>query len=67
MPHELPANRIQVNIAAAVVTVFEGDKPVMSMRGVTGKPGDETPMLSSTIHSIVLNPPWNVPASIARE
>ena len=67
MPHELPANRIQVNIAAAVVTVFEGDKPVMSMRGVTGKPGDETPMLSSTIHSIVLNPPWNVPAGIARE
>jgi L,D-transpeptidase YcbB len=67
MPHELPANRIQVNIAAAVVTVFEGDKPVMSMRGVTGKVGTETPMLSSTIHSIVLNPPWNVPARIARE
>jgi murein L,D-transpeptidase YcbB/YkuD len=37
----------------------------MSMRAVTGRPGDETPMLSSTINSIVINPPWNVPTSIA--
>ncbi|WP_081987934.1 L,D-transpeptidase family protein [Sphingomonas sp. 37zxx] len=66
LPHELPKNRIQVNIAAAVLTVFEGDSPVMSMKAVTGKPGGgETPMLASTIHSVVLNPPWNVPSSIA--
>jgi murein L,D-transpeptidase YcbB/YkuD len=65
LPAELPAHRVQVNIAAAVLTVFDTDKPVMSMRAVTGRPGDETPMLSSTIHSIVLNPPWNVPSSIA--
>ena len=65
LPAELPQHRVQVNIAAAVLTVFDTDKPVMSMRAVTGRPGDETPMLSSTIHSIVLNPPWNVPSSIA--
>ena len=65
LPQELPKDRIQVNIAAAVLTVFDGDQPVMSMRAVTGRPGDETPMLSSTIHSIVINPPWNVPTSIA--
>jgi hypothetical protein len=65
LPQELPRDRIQVNIAAAVLTVFDGDTPVMSMRAVTGRPGDETPMLSSTIRSIVLNPPWNVPTSIA--
>jgi murein L,D-transpeptidase YcbB/YkuD len=35
------------------------------MRGVTGRPGHETPMLSSVIRSVVLNPPWNVPTSIA--
>lgn len=67
LPSELPKDRIQVNIAAAVMTVFEGDQPVMSMKAVTGKPGGgETPMLSSTIHSVVLNPPWNVPAGIAK-
>ena len=65
LPQELPRDRIQVNIAAAVLTVFDGDVPVLSMRAVTGRPGDETPMLSSTIRSIVLNPPWNVPSSIA--
>jgi L,D-transpeptidase YcbB len=66
LPRELPKHRIQVNIAAAVLTVFEGDAPVASMRAVTGKPGGmETPMLESRIHSIVVNPPWNVPAGIA--
>ncbi|MES2338876.1 MAG: L,D-transpeptidase family protein [Pseudomonadota bacterium] len=66
LPKELDKNRIQVNIAAALVTVFEGDEPIMSMRGVTGRPGDETPMLQSAIHSVVINPPWNVPSGIAQ-
>lgn len=65
LPAELPKDRIQVNIAAAVLTVFDGDTPVASMRAVTGRPGNETPMLRSTIHSVVINPPWNVPTSIA--
>ncbi len=66
LPRSLPVNRVQVNIAAAVLTVFEGDAPVTSMRAVTGSPGNETPMLTSNIHSIVVNPPWNVPSSIAK-
>jgi murein L,D-transpeptidase YcbB/YkuD len=65
LPAELPTERIQVNVAAAILTVFHADTPVLSMRAVTGRPGDETPMLSSKIESIVLNPPWNVPSSIA--
>ncbi len=65
LPPELPRDRIQVNIAAAILTVFDGDVPVLSMRAVTGRPGNETPMLTSTIRSLVLNPPWNVPESIA--
>ena len=67
LPADLPADRIQVNIAAAVLTVFKGDAPVTSMRAVTGRPGDETPMLQSLIHSVVINPPWNVPQSIAKK
>lgn len=65
LPAVLPAERIQVNIAAAILTVFHNDTPVLSMRAVTGRPGDETPMLQSQIQSIVLNPPWNVPSDIA--
>lgn len=65
LPPELDPKRVQVNVAAAVLTVFDGDRPVMSMKAVTGRPGNETPMLISRINSIVLNPPWNVPTSIA--
>lgn len=65
LPQQLPADRIQVNIAAAVLSLFQGDSPILSMRAVTGRPGNETPMLQSQIQTIVLNPPWNVPSSIA--
>jgi murein L,D-transpeptidase YcbB/YkuD len=65
LPPTLEKDRVQVNIAAAVLTLFDGDAPVLSMKAVTGRPGDETPMLTSQIHSIVLNPPWNVPTTIA--
>ena len=51
LPAALPADRIQVNIAAAILTLFHGDAPVLSMRAVTGRPGDETPMLQSQIQS----------------
>ncbi len=66
LPAAMPATRVQVNAGAAVVTLFRDDKPVMSMKAVSGRPGDETPMLSSVIHSVVINPPWNVPSGIAQ-
>ncbi len=67
MPREMPATRVQVNSGAAIVTLFRDDRPVLSMKAVSGKPGDETPMLASAMHSVVLNPPWNVPTRIANE
>ena len=66
LPPVMPADRAQVNVAAGVLTLYKNDQPTLSMRAVTGRPnGGETPLLSSTIDSIVLNPPWNVPAGIA--
>ena len=65
LPRELPATRIQVNIAAAVLAVYRDGEPVMAMKAVAGKPEDATPMLRANISSIVLNPPWHVPTSIA--
>ncbi|MCR5872935.1 L,D-transpeptidase family protein [Phenylobacterium sp. J426] len=67
LPATMPSTRVQVNSGAAIVTLFRDDKPVLSMKAVSGKPGDETPMLMSAIHSVVINPPWNVPSRIARE
>ncbi|WP_293675807.1 L,D-transpeptidase family protein [uncultured Phenylobacterium sp.] len=65
VPPSMPATRVQVNSGAAIVTLFQDDKAVLSMKAVSGRRGDETPMLMSSIHSVVINPPWNVPASIA--
>ena len=67
LPRELPATRVQVNIAAAVLAVYREGEPVMAMKAVAGKPEDQTPMLRSAISSIVLNPPWHVPDSIAKK
>lgn len=64
-PPVMPTDRVQVNIAAAILTLFRGDAPVLSMRAIAGRVADHTPMLQSTIHSIVFNPPWNVPQEIA--
>ena len=65
LPRQLPDTRIQVNIAAAVLAYYRDGEPVMAMKAVAGKPEDQTPMLRSDINSIVLNPPWHVPTSIA--
>jgi len=67
LPTSLPVDRVQVNIAAAVLTLYKDDKPALSMKTATGKPDDHTPMLQSKITSIVFNPPWNVPDSIAKK
>lgn len=66
LPSVMPATRVQVNSGAAVVTLFRDNQPVMSMKAVSGRPGNETPMLVSSIHSVVINPPWNVPSGIAQ-
>lgn len=67
LPSVMPATRVQVNSGAAVVTLFRDNQPVMSMKAVSGRPGNETPMLVSSIHSVVINPPWNVPSGIAQK
>lgn len=65
VPRAWPVDRLEVNIAAATLDVFQEGKATDHMLAAAGRPSDQTPMLTSTIHSIVLNPPWRVPNSIA--
>jgi murein L,D-transpeptidase YcbB/YkuD len=67
MPRTLPPSRIQVNTAAAVMAVYEDNRPVLAMKAVSGRPDDATPMLHSVVESVVLNPAWHVPAGIAQK
>ena len=58
------ATRVEVNAAAATATLFRDNKPVLHMNAVVGRPKHDTPILHSTIMTIVINPPWIVPKSI---
>jgi murein L,D-transpeptidase YcbB/YkuD len=65
MPRAWPRTRVEVNIAGAQLNVFEDNVRIDTMRVAVGARATKTPMLMSEIHSVVLNPPWNVPTSIA--
>lgn len=65
-PRAKQPDRIEVNIAAGLANVFLGDQLAMNMRVAIGRPADQTPMLVSTVHTVVLNPTWSVPDSIAQ-
>jgi murein L,D-transpeptidase YcbB/YkuD len=66
LPRELPAERIEVNIAAAEAIYFVDNAPALTMRVVVADPGHHTPQFYSAVAAVVFNPPWNVPDSIAR-
>jgi L,D-transpeptidase YcbB len=63
----LPPTRVEVNVAAALVTILRDGEAVSQMRAVVGDPKHQTPMLISNIRDVQINPPWIVPASIIRQ
>ncbi|HEY8002864.1 MAG TPA: L,D-transpeptidase family protein [Phenylobacterium sp.] len=67
LPRQEPATRVDVNTAAGLFDYYRDGRPVLHMLAASGKPGDETPMLASAIDAVVLNPPWNVPDTIAKD
>jgi len=71
LPHDLDApddpghRHVLVNIAAFHLEAVEAGKTVLAMRVIVGKPYTRTPIFSSAMNAVVLNPSWNVPAKIA--
>lgn len=58
---------VSVNIADFSLDVIDKEKSVLHMKVCVGEPGErETPQLGSMIHSVQVNPVWNIPQSIAR-
>jgi murein L,D-transpeptidase YcbB/YkuD len=58
---------ILINIANFELDVFEQDTLVIKMRAIVGKPFRSTPVFSSKMSYLVINPNWNVPKTIAVE
>jgi murein L,D-transpeptidase YcbB/YkuD len=67
LPDDLGADYIFVNVPAYTLQVYEADQEVMAMRVVVGRKMRQTPVFSSTMTQIILNPPWSAPVSVARK
>jgi murein L,D-transpeptidase YcbB/YkuD len=65
LPRNLPPERVWVNLASARLVLYRADQPVFVTRVVIGQPDKQTPELRTEITSLLYNPPWNVPRSIA--
>lgn len=65
LPDEFGNRYILVNITDYKMTVVENGQSVMEAEVIVGRPKRPTPVLTSEISYLVLNPDWYVPHSIA--
>ena len=65
LPQDLGGRHILVNIPNFEMYVREGKEVVLRMRAVVGRNYRKTPVFSSEMTYLVLNPYWNVPPNIA--
>jgi L,D-transpeptidase YcbB len=57
---------VMVNIPAAQIEAVETERVVSRHTAVVGKIDRQTPILSSRINEVIINPYWNAPESIVR-
>lgn len=65
LPRKSSSRYILVNIAGFNLAAIRNNERVLEMRIVVGRDYRSTPSFSSRISHLVVNPYWNVPASIA--
>jgi murein L,D-transpeptidase YcbB/YkuD len=66
MPRRFEPRYVVVNVPDATLAVVEGNEQTLTSRVIVGNPRTPTPMFRAEITGVTANPPWNVPASIAR-
>jgi murein L,D-transpeptidase YcbB/YkuD len=65
MPRRLDSTHIAVNLPAAHFELVREGRIDMAMRVVVGDIQHQTPTMATTMTSVVINPTWTVPPSIA--
>jgi murein L,D-transpeptidase YcbB/YkuD len=66
LPDELKTG-IMVNIPAYSLVYYQNGNQVLDSKVIVGRPDRKTPMMSSALNNVVVNPPWNVPPTLARK
>jgi L,D-transpeptidase YcbB len=67
LPDDLGARHIRVNVPRFYVEAYENGRPVLSIRAIVGKEGDETPIFSESMTHVVFSPYWNIPPTIVAD
>lgn len=67
LPAQLGKRYLLVNIAAQELTLWEAGVVKDRRRVIVGKPITRTPVFTTQVSGVVLNPWWEIPSSIARE
>jgi len=67
LPDELGSRYLIVNIPAFRLDAIENGQSVLSMRVITGREDNPTPVLADEITSVVFSPYWNIPESIVQK
>jgi murein L,D-transpeptidase YcbB/YkuD len=67
LPNHLGDRYLLINTAAFWLKVVENHRKRLDMKVVVGRPARQSPVFSSTMTYMVLNPYWNVPHKIAVE
>ncbi len=66
MPRDLGHFYVQVNIPEYTLRIMKDGEVFHRTRVVVGKVSSQTPIFNDEIEHVVVNPYWNVPASIVR-
>ncbi len=66
LPQKLTTG-IMVNIPAYSLVYYQNGNQVLDSRVIVGRPDRKTPLMSSALNNVVVNPPWNVPPTLARK
>jgi murein L,D-transpeptidase YcbB/YkuD len=65
LPREVKENYLLVNLADFTLKVVKDGRKELDMRVIIGKDFQSTPSFSAKMTSLILNPYWNIPESIA--
>ena len=65
-PNKFPNEYIRVNLPDFKMNYFRNQNSILEMRAVVGRPERPTPIFSSYMTYLELNPNWNLPENLVR-
>lgn len=66
LPSDLGKKYAFVNLATTEIKVVEDGRPVLKFKTINGRAVRRTPMMIDEVRTVILNPTWTAPSSLAR-